>query len=31
MPLVTELMDLIDPKIERDNPLVLIVTDYWYI
>jgi hypothetical protein len=28
MPLVTELMDLIDPKIERDNPLVLLVTDY---
>jgi hypothetical protein len=28
MPLVTELMDLMDPKIERDNPLVLIVTDY---
>jgi hypothetical protein len=28
IPLVTELMDLIDPKIERDNPLVLLVTDY---
>lgn len=28
IPLVTELMDLIDPKTERDNPLVLLVTDY---
>jgi hypothetical protein len=28
LPLITELMDLIDPKTERDNPLVLLVTDY---
>lgn len=28
LPLVTELMDMIDAKTERDNPLVLLITDY---
>jgi len=29
--LLASFMDLVDPKLERDNPLVLFVTDYWYI
>lgn len=28
IPLVTSFIDLIDPKTERDNPIVLLVTDY---
>jgi hypothetical protein len=28
VPLVTELIELIDPKIERDNPLLLLITDH---
>lgn len=28
IPLVTTFIDIIDPKTERDNPLVLLVTDY---
>jgi hypothetical protein len=28
IPLITELLDMIDPKIERDNPNVLLITDY---
>ena len=28
IPLVTAFIDLIDPKTERDNPIVLLVTDY---
>lgn len=28
MPLITTFIDIMDPKTERDNPLVLLVTDY---
>lgn len=28
IPLITEFLDMIDPKIERDNPNVLLITDY---